>query len=514
MHKVERRRLLNEKTGKETGFEFVRTKINLLTPLGKKVEKGTDPFFPGEEDLLELELDNVQAFINCLECNSKEVGEIQEILHCLKDITRSIERATKDVLTEVELFEIKSLLLSMDKLRGILLERLSGKIPEEFIPVDITEPLDVLDPKGDRINTFYIYDDYSERLAKLRTGKKELDREIRRIQKENQANSIAPVQAEAAADAVDALIGERDQVALEIEEEEYRVREELSHKIGEHSQDILVNCYKIGRLDYVLAKAIFANKYSCVRPKIAQDHIIEINGGRQLQVEEILNLKGKKYMPVSLKLSEGVTCITGANMGGKTISLKLSGLIPIMAQHGYFVPCESAEIGLSNYIRILIGDSQSLERGLSSFGSEMEELKEILNQAADRSLILIDEIASGTNPVEGLALTRSIVDYMAEKPYIVLLTTHYEMVTNDRKIRNLQVKGLADVNFRNLNSELSLATTQRARIDIIGNYMDYHLIEVDSEAQVPKDAINIANMLGLPDIIIEKANEYLMDEKE
>ena len=201
-------------------------------------------------------------------------------------------------------------------------------------------------------------------------------------------------------------------------------------------------------------------------------------------------------------------------MGGKTISLKLSGLIPIMAQHGYFVPCESAEIGLSNYIRILIGDSQSLERGLSSFGSEMEELKEILNQAADRSLILIDEIASGTNPVEGLALTRSIVDYMAEKPYIVLLTTHYEMVTNDRKIRNLQVKGLADVNFRNLNSELSLATTQRARIDIIGNYMDYHLIEVDSEAQVPKDAINIANMLGLPDIIIEKANEYLMDEKE
>ena len=132
--------------------------------------------------------------------------------------------------------------------------------------------------------------------------------------------------------------------------------------------------------------------------------MLEFENGRNLQVEEILKSKGKEYCPISLSLKDGVTCITGANMGGKTISLKLSGQVAILAQYGFFVPAEKARVGLSNYMQILIGDSQSVERGLSSFGSEMEELKEIFDHGTERSVILIDEIASGTNPVEGLNL--------------------------------------------------------------------------------------------------------------
>ena len=101
----------------------------------------------------------------------------------------------------------------------------------------------------------------------------------------------------------------------------------------------------------------------------------------------------------------------------------------ILAQYGFFVPADKAKVGLSNYMQMLIGDSQSVERGLSSFGSEMEELKQILDNGQDRSVILMDEIASGTNPVEGLALTKSIVDYLIVKPYISLITTHFETVT-------------------------------------------------------------------------------------
>ena len=104
-------------------------------------------------------------------------------------------------------------------------------------------------------------------------------------------------------------------------------------------------------------------------------------------------------------------------------------------------------------MQILIGDSQSVERGLSSFGSEMEELNEILTYAKDRSLILIDEIASGTNPVEGLALTKSIVEYLLRKPYITLITTHFETVTEEKGVRNMQVRGLANVDFRLTRSE-------------------------------------------------------------
>lgn len=195
-------------------------------------------------------------------------------------------------------------------------------------------------------------------------------------------------------------------------------------------------------------------------------------------------------------------------MGGKTISLKLAGLVPILTQYGFFVPAKSAKIGLSNYMQILIGDSQSVERGLSSFGSEMEELKEILDNSDDRSILLIDEIASGTNPVEGLALTRSLVDYLKNEPYITLITTHFEAVTEGNGVKNMQVRGLADVDFTKLDSELRYAN-RKERINIISKYMDYRLYTVEKQGQIPKDALNIAKMLGINKEIIDGAQKYI-----
>ena len=163
---------------------------------------------------------------------------------------------------------------------------------------------------------------------------------------------------------------------------------------------------------------------------------------------------------------------------------------------------------MSNYMQILIGDSQSVERGLSSFGSEMEELKEILDHGQDRSLILIDEIASGTNPTEGTALTKSLVDYLIEKPYISLITTHFESVTEREGIVNMQVRGLSDCNFDLLNREIQYAN-RRDRINIISKHMDYRLYRVDNKTQVPKEALSIAAMLGINKEIIEGAKKYM-----
>ncbi len=560
MKQEAKRTLANNKTLTETGFDFACSKLNIVTPLGKNAQKEARPFFPGEETLLEEELDKVEALKCLYEEERKNVDKIHEILHCLKDITSSIERAGRDTLTMVELYEVKSLLLYSESLRNLLLDDRLGdssdnrpdgvKIPDEFVPLDTTTLLNILDPKKDRINTFYIYDDYSKKLATFRVRKKELDVEIRKLQKiekdrikEKHGINLTPkfdivipkssekieiakeIQeleqiaedyssitfALAMIAETEELIKEREDLNQKIEEEEDVVRAELSKKIGEYREDLLSNCNKIGRLDYVLSKAIFAYEWSLKRPRIITEHKLRIDSGRQLQVEDILKRQKKDYTPVSIRLSEGVTCITGANMGGKTISLKLAGLVPIMAQYGFFVPCEEAEIGLSNFIQILIGDSQSVERGLSSFGSEMEELKEILDRARERSLILIDEIASGTNPVEGLALTKSITEYLLDKPYITLITTHYETVTSDTRVRNLQVRGLADADFRKLNSELSLAN-RRQRIEIIGKYMDYRLEPVEPGMTVPKDAINIARILGLPSEIVENAMSIVSAE--
>ena len=540
------KRLANVKTRRETGLDYVVSAMNLLTPFGSKQIKEQKPFFPGQEKALEDELDRVAKMVNTVEANSKEISILQEIFMMTKDNTFTIERSENSVLSVVEIFELKNLMLLMEKIRD-----LSNKIqlPEEFVPEDITEILDVLDPGGDRLNTFYIYDSFSEKLGELRGKKKNMEREIRAQQKalrseirEKHGLSLTPKfditisKSDNATikmieeiseltksdedymsvtftlvpdDTVQDLMRKMDVVTADIEEEELNVRERLSKEIHKYAGLLLNNCDKIGRLDIILAKAIYAKNHNCVKPEIVKEHIVEFEDGRHLQVEEIIQKKGGEYCPVSISLADGVTCITGANMGGKTISLKLTGMVAILAQYGYFVPCKKARVGLSNFMQILIGDSQSIERGLSSFGSEMEELKEIMDNSKDRSLLLIDEIASGTNPVEGLALTKSIVDYLKTKTYISLITTHFETVTADEDVVNMQVTGLANVDFEKLNREIRYAN-RRERINIIQKYMDYRLKRVDDAAEIPKDALNIAKMLGISSSIIEKAKEYIV----
>ncbi len=540
------RRLANVKTRSETGLEYVMNKLDINTPFGKKVLKETKPFFPGQEEALREELDKVQQMMDFARENEKLVNTLAETFMVMKDVSYTIERSAGSTLSVVELYEVKSLLLNMRSV-GKILSQSKTPIPDEYVLEDTEPLLDVLDPRKDRLNTFYIYDDFSKKLAELRKQKKGLELQIRRAQKArkeeirkefgitltpkfdvviprssdllDKAREIPDLEAVSEDymsvtfeltknEAVYALSKEMEELNTAIEEEETVIREQLSRKVSAFGGVLLTNCGKIGRLDFALAKAVYAIQHRCVRPEIVDEHVVEITEGRQLQVEDILLSKGKTYCPVSISLADGVTCITGANMGGKTISLKLCGLVPILAQYGFFVPCGKARVGLSNYMQILIGDSQSVERGLSSFGSEMEELKEILDNSQDRSILLIDEIASGTNPVEGLALTRSLVDYLSGKSYITLITTHFDAVTEEKGVKNMQVRGLADVDFRKLDSELKYAN-RKERINIIGKYMDYRLYTVENHGQIPKDALNIAKMLGIHQEIIDGAKKYL-----
>ncbi|MGF6376071.1 DNA mismatch repair protein MutS2 [Clostridiales Family XIII bacterium PM5-7] len=540
------RRLANVKTRTETGLEYVMSQIDLNTPFGKSTLKATKPFFPGEEEGLRRELDKVDDMIRFTENNRRAVDLLSEAFMEIKDITYTIERSGNNALSVVELYDVKSLLLMMRKIDQIC-SQTDTPVPEEFVLEPTEELLDVLDPNKDRINTFYLYDEFSEKLSEMRKEKHGIEVGIRKQQKARKeeirkeygiiltpkfdcAVSKSGGELEKyrsvpdleqvdedymtvtfqlkAGDEVYALTAQMEELVTQIEEEETVVRQELSLRIAEFADVLKENCQRIGYLDVALGKALYAIKHQCVKPEIVDEHIVEIVEGRHLKVEDVLKSKSKSYCPVSISLSDGVSCITGANMGGKTISLKLAGLIPILTQYGFFVPCQSAKIGLSNYMQILIGDSQSVERGLSSFGSEMEELKEILDHSGERSLILIDEIASGTNPVEGLALTRSLVEYLKERPYITLITTHFETVTEEEGVRNMQVRGLADVDFQKLDRELKYAN-RKERINIISKYMDYRLYTVEKHGQVPKDAINIAKMLGINKEIIDGAQKYI-----
>ena len=543
--------LCNPKTKNETGFDAVLRSLELITPFSKKELKSRIPFVPGQEEELVLELEKVERMRRIETEHPEKTTILRELLMEVKDNSFTINRSENSVLSVVELFEIKTLLLQMRSIRELSRD-LAELMPEDFVLVDTEELLDVLDPGKERLNTFYIYDVFSPALACLREEKRQTEILIRRAQKELRRQvesqygiSMTPrmeylvVKGDkqrmeealaipelflAGEDYMTAtfLLKSGEEVDLHrckmeelneiIEEEELKVREGLSARVADFREVLSENCRRIGGLEFTLAKAVYAIKHRCTQPTILKEHRIAIEEGRQIVAEEILIQKGKTYRPVSLDLENGVTCITGANMGGKTVSLKMVGLCALLAQYGFYVPCEKAEIGISSFIHIMVGDSQNLERGLSSFGSEMEELKDILDHSRERSLLLIDELASGTNPVEGMALTKSLVHYLKEKPYITLITTHFDTVAEAGAIKNLQVRGLADADFRRLAGEINRAS-RRERIEIIGKYMDYRLFEVENKEEIPKDALNIAKMLGIQGEIIQQAQRYMEDHK-
>ena len=540
-------RIANSKSRSEIGLDFVLRNINVQTPFGVNLVKGIIPFLPGQEEALKYEYKKIEVFVKLLTNKEKALQELLLELMEVKATLFTIERSENNVLSMVELFEMKNLLLRMEKISRII----AGLMPkplEEFQLDEIKPLLDTLDPRGDRINTFYIYDEFSKNLAPLRTEKREMELLIRKEQKRlkleleskyklaftpkfecfiqksdekaikmvqdipemamNDQDYMTVTYAIKPSKEVYELTRKIDLINEKLDDLEFQVRKSLSKEIGRNKDTLLANCSKIGQIDFNLAKATYAIEHNCVEPVIVKEHIIEITKGRQLEVEEILHQKGKAYCPVSISLKTGVACITGANMGGKTVCLKLAGLVVLLTQYGLYVPCVSAKIGLSSHIHILIGDSQSLQRGLSSFGSEMEELKEIIDNCKDRAFVLIDEIASGTNPTEGLALTKAIIEYLSQRPFISLITTHYDGVNNWENAKNMQVTGLANADFKKLDKEIRYAN-RKERIEIVGKYMDYTLRNLAKNEKVSKDAINIAKMLGIKEEIINNAKKYM-----
>jgi len=168
-----------------------------------------------------------------------------------------------------------------------------------------------------------------------------------------------------------------------------------------------------------------------------------------------------------------------------------------MMQYGLFVPADSMEASLCDFIFISAGDEQSLDSGLSTFGAEMQGIKEMLDMSNRQGLVLIDELARGTNPREGYAISYGIISYMMERPCITLITTHFDGLVR-QGVKHLQVKGLRNVDYNKLGDP-----------ELISQFMDYTLIEIVGNTGVPKDAINISRLIGVPEIILKEAEKIL-----
>lgn len=252
-----------------------------------------------------------------------------------------------------------------------------------------------------------------------------------------------------------------------------------------------------------MAKAYFALAYNMVKPVFSSR--INIIDGIHLKVNERLKKDKLEYMPISMAIEEGATVITGANMGGKTVCLKLLGQVIMMAQYGLFVPCSSFEFKPVDYVFISSSDGQSIDKGLSTFGAEIVHISEAIQQ--ENSLILIDELARGTNPKEGYAISKAIINHMKIKSGFTVITTHFDGLADDEDVLHLQVTGLADVDFEDLQVDIDANNLER-----IHNKMDYTLRVIQNKEEVPKDALKISRLMGMDKSILEDAKSILMKE--
>lgn len=282
-----------------------------------------------------------------------------------------------------------------------------------------------------------------------------------------------------------------------LREYEAREREEirkillrLTELIRMKKDEILEIKEILQRLDFINAKTSYAIEKHAIVPKIINKEYLKLVEARHPLIDE------NKVVPLNFELgnnNENIMLITGPNTGGKTVTLKVAGLLTIMALSGIPIPAgEKTEIGFFEDVLSDIGDEQSIEQNLSSFSGHVSKIKGIMESINHRSLVLMDELGSGTDPMEGSAFAMSIIDYLNKKNIKSIITTHYSEV----KAHAFNTTGI-----KSASMEFDVETLSPT----------YRLLEgIPGES----NALIIAKKYGISDEIIENAKSYISEDNQ
>lgn len=271
------------------------------------------------------------------------------------------------------------------------------------------------------------------------------------------------------------------------EDEIDRILAELSANVGSFANSIKSSYECAVELNLIFAKAQLAYAMRASVPQLNNEGIIELRRARHPLIDK------NKVVPVDISLGTDfdTIVITGPNTGGKTVSIKTIGLMSLMAMCGLMLPVDDrSRISVFDHVLADIGDEQSIEQSLSTFSSHMTKIVSILEEADDRSLVLIDELGAGTDPIEGAALAVSILEQLRNQGAKIAATTHYA----ELKSYALQTPGV--INGSCEFDVQSLKPTYRLLIGIPGR----------------SNAFAISKRLGISDEIIEHAQELVSNE--
>jgi DNA mismatch repair protein MutS len=274
---------------------------------------------------------------------------------------------------------------------------------------------------------------------------------------------------------------------------ELRLYDALLSSVAQVSPAILATARAVAEVDALSSLATVAVRNRFVRPQLSEDAELEIEDGRHPVIEQ---LTSERFIPNHTRVrreENGIQIITGPNMGGKSTYLRQVALIVLLNQAGSFVPASKARLGIFDRIFTRVGASDQLARGESTFMVEMHETANILNNATDRSLIILDEVGRGTATFDGLSLAWAIIEYLHDNPTrsgITLFATHYHEVTD-----------LAKTKARVANSNVAVKEWNEQII---------FLRKVVEGAADKSYGIQVAKLAGIPQSVIDRAREILV----
>ena len=271
---------------------------------------------------------------------------------------------------------------------------------------------------------------------------------------------------------------------------EYRLFKELRKKLSSYTEKIQASSDAISELDYFLCLAYVASENNYIRPKFSLTNEISITKARHPILEKASPDVLFVANDYSMKADTDVLIITGPNMGGKSTYMKEFGLLVIMAQIGSFVPAESCEIPLFDALFTRIGASDNLIKGQSTFMTEMSEVAQALSQADSHSLFLFDEIGRGTATYDGMAIAQSIIEYIVKNIHCkTFFSTHYHEITK-------------------LSEKISAVKNIHCEVKEDDGHVTF-LYKMKEGSMDRSYGVNVAKLAGLPDDLIERADELL-----
>jgi DNA mismatch repair protein MutS2 len=284
------------------------------------------------------------------------------------------------------------------------------------------------------------------------------------------------------------------QLAAEEAAEIFRILKELTDRLRALRASLDAAAATIAELDSIFARGRFARDFDACMPEFSESPELRLEAARHPVLEDKLKRENRAVVPMSLSLSgeERLLVISGPNTGGKTVALKTTGLAALAAQAGIPVAAQRAVLSMFDRVLVDIGDEQSIAADLSTFSSHMLNLKSMLEEATPNSLVLVDEMGTGTAPDEGAALAVALLDEFQKKHCFVLATTHHDRLKTFASTTPGVVN--AAVEFDDVN----LRPTYRLMVGVPGG----------------SSGIAIAKRLALPDSIINHARSLLAPQAQ